>query len=56
MSETKDKKVLVESQNLKEEKKKDRKVIIKRVERTKRKYVTVIQGLEAFSQFILSLS
>jgi len=34
---------------LEQEKLKDRKVIVKRVERTKRKYITVIQGLESFN-------
>jgi len=32
-----------------QEKLKDRKLIVKRVERTKRKYITVIQGLESFN-------
>ena len=40
-----------------EEKRKDLRILIKRVERTKRKYVTVIQGLEGFgaSRFVVQL-
>jgi translation initiation factor 1 (eIF-1/SUI1) len=34
-----------------EEKRKEMKILIKRVERTKRKFVTVIQGLDGFGEF-----